>query len=72
MISGVSRDFQHLPFAYRSLNGKGLFTGIDGSWKQNLNGFRLCINENFCQYHPSAVHKEACKLAVLHCSMTYM
>lgn len=33
LISGVSRDFQHLLFAYCSLNGKGLFTGIDGSWK---------------------------------------
>lgn len=33
LISGVSRDFQDLLFAYCSLNGKVLFTGIDGSWK---------------------------------------
>lgn len=33
LISRVSRDFQHLLFADCSLNGKGLFTGIDGSWK---------------------------------------
>lgn len=42
LISGVSRDFQYLLFACCNLNGKGLFTGIDGSWKlKKISGFRL-------------------------------